>query len=155
MKSKPLALTGFAVSKGPTDGGIEGEVSRGAEVVGAVDESFEGFIHATFRGSGVFVMTGCAGELSTKQVFTVHQMNALARPERSFQLGVVGLPSYDLGVRATEIGVNDNFSGIRYEHLPNVRKPELVLGRQTLELGGGQLGRCDVHEPHTRFGSYR
>jgi len=100
-------------------------------------------------------MTGCAGELSTKQVFTVHEVNRAAFAERSFQLGVISFPSNHLGVRATEIGVNDNFSGIRYEHLPNVRKPELVLGRQTLELGGGQLGRCDVHEPHTRFGSYR
>ena len=60
------------------------KVSGTAEVVCSVNESFEGFIHATFRGSGVFVVASGVGELGAKKVFAVHEMNTLAGLEGGF-----------------------------------------------------------------------
>lgn len=81
------------------------------------------------------MVAGGGGKLDAKEVFAVHEMNGLTRSERGFQFGVICLPSNNLGVGPCQVRVNNNFAGVRNEHLPDVRQEE-CLGRLLGRLVG-------------------
>jgi len=84
VKVKPSALAGLASWEGPSDVGVEVEVAGGGEIIGPVDESFEGIVHSPFWCAGGFVVAGGESKFGAEQVFSVHQMDGLARTERGF-----------------------------------------------------------------------
>jgi hypothetical protein len=109
------------------------EVAGGREIVGSMDESFEGFVHSAFGGAEGFVVAWGGDEFLAKEILSVHQMNWFARAEGGFQLGVVGLPRDYLSIGARKVRVNYDLAGVRDEHLPDVREPKLALG---IQIGG-------------------
>ena len=72
------------------------------------------------------------GELGAKEVFAIHKMDGFAFAERGFQLRIICFPRNYLRIRAAEVRVNNHLTGVRDEHLADVREAELGPRRRCI-----------------------